>query len=717
MFWRRPAPAPDAKSVKPSSAANFPPRDAAERAALLQVIRETPVAHGPWQGFKKLFKDIEAQPQADTALLAAMLQRVDELPMRLPKMRGDVWDEVPVGAPRARWNGIEHRLVVRDASGQEGSLPFTGYGQVVQMGTLATIVTGDYDKAQLSFVDVSDATQPALVAGQKLENINSWNSIAFAARRDNFLIFCFRLSNPYNNFRLMIFDVSHPSAPRLTSSLMLGLAYTFQAAFDGTRLVFFGGNWSRTQLKVVDLSDVSQPKLGGNVNLGSLGWGNSLLAASNGFAYVVMPGSNASLKIIDVRAAAKPHETGNLPLKNITGVTVEDGRVYARVDARLRGEGDEKGRFRVVNDSNPAQPRLLGAPPTSRTIGYLKRRARRLLWKLAQENPALYVDLAAQLIAANGALDYDTRWLSVDAVLGGGGRFTQRRHGRAGYELKQPRFVFKRREERFASAWDAHPDAARRLWQSENAPIEAREMALKILRANGQEIPAPEPNRLEDLLRSNSPLLQGYAVRALWQQIQNGGALNGGTAALALLAAPGKLREAFEKWTQNARWDKNARQAFGAQLQRAVAQTRPDGKNVSWRRRNFAAKLLAGAWSEFLDQNSLIENLAFWLGIGDAALDARVQELLRKAGATGGEELQNHVSGFGARNGKLGRSTARAHFASVFGRCRWTPIEQRGSVWPRQPNRGAGAIGLARFRKWQSAINRAGSVVEIAARW
>ncbi len=673
MFWRKPAPAPDANPAKPSLAANFPPRDAAGRAALLQIIRETPVAHGPWQSFKKLFKDIEAQPQADTQLLAAMLQRVDALPMRLPSMRGNVWDDVPTGAPRARWDGAGHRLVVRDAAGHEGVMPFGGYGQVVQMGKLAVVVSGDYNETQLSFVDVSDATQPTLVAGQDLKNVNAWNALAFAARSDKFLILCFQLSNPYNNVRLMIFDVSQPSAPRLTSSLMLGVSYTFQAAFDGTRLVFFGGNWNRTQLKVVDLSDIAKPKLGGEVNLGNLGWGSSRLAASNGFAYVAMSGNNTRLKIVDVRDPAKPRETASLPLKNITGVTVEGGRVYARVDTRSRGEDDEKGRFRVLDTSDPAKPKFLGAPPTSRTIGYLKRRARRLLWKLAQENPALYADLAAHLIEGNGAaLDYETRWLSVDALLGGGRRFTQRRHGRAGYELTQPRFVFKRREERFSSVWDAHPNAARHLWQSESAPVEAREMALKILRAGRQEIPVMAPNRLEELLRSNSPTLQSYAVRALWQHVQNGGALNGATAALALLAAPGKLRAGFEAWTQNARWNKDERRAFGAQLQRAVAQTRPDGKAISWRRRNFAAKLLASAWSEFLDQNAMIENLAFWLGIGDAALDARVLELLRKAGAARGEELQNYVSALARETASLGEAqrerVLQAFLAGVAGR-------------------------------------------------
>lgn len=640
MFWRKSVPAPDTNAPQSAAApVNFPPRDAAERAALVQFIREAPVAHGPWQQFKKLFKDIEAQPQADTALLAAMLSRADGLPMRLPVMRGDVWDEVPEGAPRARWDSGRRCLIVRDAAGQEGSLAFSGFGQAVQLGTLAVVVAGERNKAQISFVDVADATQPALLATRNLEKVNSWNALAFAARRDNLLIFCFRVSNPYNHFRLMVFDVSQPLAPRSVASLMIGQSYHFQAAFDGTRLFFLGGDWNRTQLKVVDLSDPSKPKLGSGVDAGSAGWRRNLVAANNGFAYVVFFGREMGLKIVDARNAAKPRAVGTLPIKNIMGVTIEGGRVYARVDARLRGEGEERGIFRVIDDTDPTQPKLLGAPPTSRTIGYLKRRARRLLWKLAEENPALYVDLTTRLIQAGDALNYEDHWLSVDAIFGGGKRFAQRRHGRAGYVLNAPRFIFKRREERFPSAWDAHPDAAQRLWQSENVPVEAREMALKILRANKLEIPVIAPRYLEELLRSASPVLQSYASRALWQHAQNGEALNGGAAALMLLAAPGNLRDEIERWTQNTKWSKDERRAFGAQLQRAVAQTRPDGQDVPWRRRSFAAKLLAGAWSEFLDQNAVMGNLAFWLNIGDAELEARVLEQLRKSGAVPGDQL------------------------------------------------------------------------------
>lgn len=652
MFWRKSAPAPDAKSSSGSSSSatpakapeNFPPRNETERAALLQFIAEAPIAHGPWQKWKQTFKAIEAQPQADTAALSAMLSRVDALPLGLPRLRGNVWNEVPPGAPVARWDAAQRGIVTRDALGNEGSMAFSGYGQMVQLGTIVVAVAGDYNDAHLHFVDVSDAAQPLLLSAHKMDRMSPYNAFAFAARKDDYLILCLRVSTPYNNVRLVVFDVSQPTTPRLVGSLVLGVAYNFQAAFDGTRLFFIGGDWNRTQIKVVDLSTITKPKLGGGVEARDTGWGSNLLAAHDGFVYRANTSGRSSLRIIDGRDADKPREVSHLQIEALTGVTVKEGRVYVRVDPRGRKNDTEKSRFRLVDISNPAKPQLLGAPPSSRTIGYIKRRARRLLWKLAQQNAALYVDLARRLIEANGTvLNYEERWLSVDAILGTGQRFQQRRHGRAGYQLKQPRFVLKRREERFPEVWDAHPDAARKLWQSEFAPVEAREMALKILRANKQDVPAPETTRLEEFLRGTSALLQSYAVRALWQYAQVGGTLGGKTAAVLLLAAPGQLRAAIETWAGNAKWNKEERRAFGTQLRIAVNATRPDGKDVPWRRRDYAAKLLADAWSEFLDENALLENLPFWLRLSDATLDARLLQVLRAAGAAQGNLLPGHL--------------------------------------------------------------------------
>lgn len=649
MFWRRKDKSTPQTSETTSVSfdavpASFPPKTEKDRAALLQFIQHAPIAHGPWQGFKQLFKAIEAQPAAETELLAAMLLRIDDLPMGLPVM-GNSWsNDVPEGGPRASWNAGERRLTVRDKDGQEGSLTFGGYGTMAQVGTLALVTGGDYNKAQLNIVNIADATQPTVQLKQELKNIYSYNALAYAARRGDYLFICFNLSNPYNNVQLTVYDVSS-NVPVEVSSIRLGQAYNFQAALDGEHLFFIGGDWNRNQLKFVDVSNVHKLKISDGVDLGNLGWGNGYLTAKDGLAYVAIVSRTRGIKVIDGRNASQLREMTTLKVPGLTSVLAHEGRVYARVDPSQIKDNTEKSRFRLIDASNPDKPKLLGAPPSSRTVGYMKRRARRLLWKLATKNANLYVNLATRLIQANVAeLNYADSWLSVDAILGQSGRFQQRRHGRAGYAKQGQKFVFKSREERFASLWDAHLDMAHRLWRSHSAPIEAREMALKILRANGQEIPSLDVDELTNFLSAPSPILQSYATRLAAQQIENGGTLNGKTAALALLDAPANLRSKLENWAANFKWSKEERRAFGLQLQRAVAENRSDGKDAPWRRRNYAARLLAGAWNEFLDQNALLENLPFWVRLGDDQIMARVRAVLREAGKTKGAELAAHLS-------------------------------------------------------------------------
>ncbi len=654
MFWRRKdkstpdasanSPASDAKISFDAVPASFPPQSEKDRELLLQFIRNAPMAHGPWQGFKQLFKAIENAPQDEPELLTAMLARLDALPLGLPQMQGRNWQQIPPHGPRASWNAGERRLTVRGSDGEEGSLTFTGYGSMAQLGTWAIVTGGDYNKCHLYFVDISDAAQPTIAFDKEIKNVSSYNALAFAARHGDYLLVCFNLSNPYSNVQLSVYDVSSKT-PREVSSTRLGNAYSFQAAFDGDRLFFIGGTWNQNELKVVDLStSLDKPKISGGLKIGNMGWGNSLLAANKGLAYVVTSGRGNNLRIADGRSAAALREIASLKVEGLTSVSTHEERVYVRVDPKQVKDNSEKSRFRMIDDSNPDKPKLLGVPPSSRTVGYMKRRARRLLWELAVQNPALYLNVATQLIETNGAsLNFQDRWLSVDAVMGKSKRYGQRRHGRAGYELKSKQFLFKRREERFAEVWNSHLDAVQRLWQSEKTPVEAREMALRILRANGQELPAANVENLAQFFNSSSPLLQSYAARAAWQQIENGGALGGKIAALALLAAPGTIRVSFENWAEETKWNKEERRAFGVQLQRAVGEKRPDGRDLPWRRRDYAARLLAGAWSEFLDQNALLENLPFWVRLGDEKIMARVLEVLKQAGQAKGDGLVTNL--------------------------------------------------------------------------
>jgi hypothetical protein len=65
--------------------------------------------------------------------------------------------------------------------------------------------------------------------------------------------------------------------------------------------------------------------------------------------------------------------------------------------------------------------------------------------------------------------------------------------------------------------------------------------------------------------------------------------------------------------------------------------------DAPWRRRALAAKLLAGAWSEFLDESALLDNLVFWLNLRDNNVDQRLLRLLRESGSAKGEAFNSRV--------------------------------------------------------------------------
>ncbi len=65
-----------------ASSPSFPPASEADRLALLEFARSAPLVYGPWQTFKKLYKDAEAPAlsggKVDIELLAILLARLDD---------------------------------------------------------------------------------------------------------------------------------------------------------------------------------------------------------------------------------------------------------------------------------------------------------------------------------------------------------------------------------------------------------------------------------------------------------------------------------------------------------------------------------------------------------------------------------------------------------------------------------------------------------------
>lgn len=220
---------------------------------------------------------------------------------------------------------------------------------------------------------------------------------------------------------------------------------------------------------------------------------------------------------------------------DVKKVSLENGALNILCGGTWRGSPEQSF---VVDVSDPNFIHLREDGPRIPTLQYMKRRARRILRHLNQTNSQLYLQLATRLLREHGnnTLNPALNWAAMDVLFADSARWEQTQPGRGAYKKLAGKFVRTRREERAPQIWDAHLEQARALLTSNAVPTEANEMALKVLRAHGENI-TPGVLQRPQLLRfleSDAPLLQHLATRLLAQSSEQ---LDGATwARLALLA-------------------------------------------------------------------------------------------------------------------------------------------------------------------------------------
>lgn len=151
--------------------------------------------------------------------------------------------------------------------------------------------------------------------------------------------------------------------------------------------------------------------------------------------------------------------------------------------------------------------------PTQATLRYMKRRARRCLNQIAQNNPADYFKLASEILLAHedkDKLDFSYQWISADIVLGNSRRCRQLNHGQGPYEFQFQNYHLHHLEEKHRPIWlDNIPFLHTLL--SLKLPWEIHEFALKILENNPREIPELSDVTLVYFFLSPSNLLKRVA--------------------------------------------------------------------------------------------------------------------------------------------------------------------------------------------------------------
>jgi|GEM_PF-2173597 Uncharacterized conserved protein len=410
--------------------------------------------------------------------------------------------------------GVAH-LQVLDLSDPErgGGITVLGSVQVpnaqsvvlLEGGTLAVVATGNVGfswsslpkPGGLRVYDLSDPARPRQIGALPLDNVNS---LALGGSADRPLLFA-GVSESAQSHGVQVVDLATPAAPRKLGYVALTAPVQRLYLHPERRNLLFAGPYAHGA--VVDVSDPAAPRT------------------------LTQERSGLSLQIS-----------------------------AAQGDTLWTGEG--YGGMAPWYIADPAHPVQVGTPVSAATLGYMKRRARRVLRHLEEAAPDRYPELAARMLLALGrqhaTLSRSDHWAAMDVVFGGGGRFVQKNHGRGAYvpaspdaAAAAPRIRLRRREERRPDLWDAHPEVAASLVSAKETPDEAREMAIRVLRANRIPLPDLTSGAQERMFKSPSPVLQVFAARQVGSALVRGRKVGGPNAADAYRLSGAGARRAQEE--------------------------------------------------------------------------------------------------------------------------------------------------------------------------
>ena len=517
---------------------------------LLRFVKESPLTFGSWRALKSLYKTLEADPQANPELMGALIARLDSAPMSQTVERPRVnlgrfqrlfamaaqGDRLAVALDRS-WNNpylslldfnVTNRLQpkkvgivkLENAPREARQILWCGPLIVVAWPTEVRIFEPERDTlkplAQLSLPNVSVAAQfPYLyvLSNKELRVVDlrdihgAGTTIEHRGARqvvlgEGFLVVLgegagFAWNRLPMTAGIKVLDITDPARPlplgELALSQVRAMVLENRTLFVTTK----SRSGHETALQRVDLSELRTPRVTGQVSLG-YSYQDVCLLAREGMVFV---GGSAAVSQVDARSEdLKPSH----PLRDHPhALAAGEGWLYTHSWQGLS----------LLSLAYPERPTPYGTPPSAKTLGYMKRRARRHLRGLAQTDPTRFVELAFHtLTSITEPLEPTRSWVAWDLLFGAGKRFEQRSHGRGALVEKSPvALSIRRREERGAAAWDAHPERTAQLYQSEKAVWQVRELALKSLRAAKAAVPDAGGRGVA----TPSLLLTAYGVREL----------------------------------------------------------------------------------------------------------------------------------------------------------------------------------------------------------
>ena len=529
----------------------FPPADAPARAALIAWIGQTPLVYGPWQGFKRLYKDAEtayAQGAREPEIMAALLARLDAQSLDETEANaavagnygliyvregfayivaaGNVLQTFDLSAPAQPQRTATQPLEM--SFGYETQFQFTGGYLWLQSGP------------QLCAFDLADPARPRLIGpfstrsylttlkqGNVVTLVNN-AKLRISQLQNEELVeiggidldlgqgYANRLSveagvasitfysysgRSYQYFTQQV-DISDPTNPRLGDRVADSRAGAQRQQFIAAGE--YGLAFNNNKLSLYDISDPNKPRELGKINVAGARSvvSDGQIAVVSCYEYSAQGGARQSLRFVDLSRPKSLSLLGELEAAELGHLALVGNLVYAPARDGLH----------IYDISDPARAQEIGKAPRPETFAYLKRRGRRFLRQLSQTDPAAFCELAAaffEQIKARQNLNFDIHWIAADLVAAHHPNWVQASHGRGAYLYKPESFVLNRRVERAPQAWDAHPDKLRPLVQSSvTAPVV--HLARQVCGAQQPLTPA----QIESYVSSPWPNLRVLGARA-----------------------------------------------------------------------------------------------------------------------------------------------------------------------------------------------------------
>ncbi len=634
------------------------------RADLLYLAQNAPFAYGYWAQVKKLYKTAEAAQ--DTAILGALIARLDVQPFAdKPGLLPTPLRESGVGRIAKvcvvgtmaylisqSGNANFHVVDVSDPVQPRliGQTRIANAADLIVDGSRAYVLEpGNYygTPGGINTVDISQPANPQVLG---LAAIPNAIGLALFGR------YVLALVQDRRNAGLTIFDIADPVAPLTVGTLKI--IEPFSVAVQGQTAYVHAGRqgYGRQKIVTVDLSVPTNPRqtavrdvesltsiavAGENMYcamgrssyytaqagdglavyrlndldkpVGFLSGLNALRVTVKGrFAYVGVSGGygnvvDGGVRVVDVADPANPRLVGEVRGGEVSAIATPDENAHILFFSMER-ERYGGGGFYAADIRRPEQPFLLGTLPSNKTFGYMKRRARRALRILAEQDPTQYVYLATQILTATGkgrdTLDTRLQWVSMDILYGNSRRYEQAGHGRGAYLSKGKHLSLRTREEAYPTLWDRHPLLAESLCTLAELPWQTHETACKMLRGMKRDLLAVPDATLLRFLQSPSPLLATVASRTLAAQMERDQQPAPDLAAEAFFKGGGRTRKAVRDYiarqTANGSLNSKWTNPFAARLYKLASENVPT-RNLS-RRQGIAFAYLVATFPTVLSR-------------------------------------------------------------------------------------------------------------------